>query len=228
MADLQHFLKIYSEEVKDGRRRDLIVDRFEDVELEGFNVINCELAMGNLLKNHLHFQRVDVFVLARYEHGCHSNNVQITDLSRLLLSLEVAVEERGCQEECLVVTLEVSQHFNHPINHASSQSWRDFMPHQAILSEKLLFELPCVRHDRVTILIAHINVLSLDLIGCLAGEVQRRMRHSKVRKDHISVNHVGLADMDRLETVFTKVALLLLLKHILLLAVVWNAREVRI
>ena len=147
MTDLQDFLKIYSKEVQDGRRRDLIVDRFENIELERFNVINGELTMGNFLKYHLHFERVDVFVLARDEHSRHADNVQITNFSRLLLALEVAIEERCCQEECLVVTLEISQYFNHPVDHSSSESWRDFMPDQAILSKELLFKLSCVSHD---------------------------------------------------------------------------------
>ena len=34
MADLQNFLKIHSKEVQDCWRRDLIVDRFENIELE--------------------------------------------------------------------------------------------------------------------------------------------------------------------------------------------------
>ena len=34
MTDLEDFLKIHSKEVQDGRCWDLIVDRFEDIELE--------------------------------------------------------------------------------------------------------------------------------------------------------------------------------------------------
>ena len=34
VTDLEDFLKIHSKEVQDGRSRDLIVDRFEDIELE--------------------------------------------------------------------------------------------------------------------------------------------------------------------------------------------------
>ena len=101
------------------------------------------------------------------------------------------------------------------------------MPHQAILSKELLFKFPSVAHDRVAILRVHIDVLPLDIVGRLTGEVEGWVSHAKVRKDHVSINHIGLADMAWLEGAFTKVALILLtVNHILFL--VWNAREILI
>ena len=97
------------------------------------------------------------------------------------------------------------------------------MPDQAILSKELLLEFSCVGHDRVAILLAHINILPLDIVGRLPGEVEGWMSHSKVREDHVSINHIGFADMQRLEGAFTKITLILLtIEHILF--IVWKAR----
>ena len=101
------------------------------------------------------------------------------------------------------------------------------MPHQAILSKELLFKFPSVGHNGVAVFSVHIDILPLDIIGRLTGEVEGWVGHAKVRKDHVSINHIGLADMARLEGAFTKVALILLtVNHILFL--VWNAREILI
>ena len=65
--------------------------------------------------------------------------MQITDLSCFLLVLEVPVNEAHSEEECLVVTLEVGKHLDHPVDHSGTQGWRDFVSHEAIISQKLHF-----------------------------------------------------------------------------------------
>ena len=92
------------------------------------------------------------------------------------------------------------------------------MPLQAINSKELLFKFQSVGHDRVTVFRVHIDVLSLDIVCRLTGEVEGWMGNSKVRKDNvIIINHIGLADVVWLEAVFTMVALILLtVNHICL------------
>ena len=63
--------------------------------------------MGNLLEHHLHFQRINIFIFACNEHRSHTNDVQVTNLTGLTLALEVPIYEGDCQEESLVVALEV-------------------------------------------------------------------------------------------------------------------------
>ena len=100
--------------------------------------------MCDLLEHHLHFQRVNVLVFRCDEHACNSDYMQITDLPCFLLIFEVSVDEAYSEEECLVVTLEVGKHLDHPVNHSRTQCWRDFMSHEAIISQKLHFKLSCV------------------------------------------------------------------------------------
>ena len=64
----------------------------------------------------------------------------------------------------------------------------------------------------------------MDIVGSLTREVKGRVSHSKVIKDHVSINHIRLADMAWLEGTFAKVALTI--NHILFL--VRNARDILI
>ena len=93
--------------------------------------------MGNLFKHHLHFEGINIFVLARNKHGRHANNMQITDLTRLCFTFEIPVNQRHCQEKCLIVALKVGKYFNHPVYHTSSQGRGNLVFDQAILSEIL-------------------------------------------------------------------------------------------
>ena len=102
--------------------------------------------MGNLLIDHSHLQRVDVFVLARDEHASDADNVQVGDLPPFVLILKVAIQERDSQEEGLIVALKVCEHLNHPVDHASTQGWRDLVLDEAVVSEVLQLELPHVGH----------------------------------------------------------------------------------
>ena len=87
------------------------------------------------------------------------------------------------------------------------------MFHEAILSEALQLQLSRIGHDRLSVLGIDINVLSLDLSRSLATEMSRWVSHCEVRQDHVSVNHVAVANMDALsglERALSQVALCLL------------------
>ena len=87
------------------------------------------------------------------------------------------------------------------------------MFHEAILSEALQLQLSRIGHDRLSVLGIDINVLSLDLGRSLATEMSRWVSHCEVGQDHVSVNHVAVANMDALsglERAFSQVALCLL------------------
>ena len=139
--------------------------------------------------------------------------MQVADLSRLSLALEVSVEQRDSQEESLVVTLKVCKHLDHPVYHASPERRSDLMFDQAILSKTLQLQLARICHDGLSILRVHVNVLSLDLSCSLTTEVSTGMHLCEVGKDHVCVDHVALADMNtscRLECRFAQVALSLI------------------
>ena len=150
--------------------------------------------MSYLFEHHLHFQRIDIFIFARNEHRCDANNVQITDLTSLRLALEVAIKQGDGQEESLVVAFKVCKHFNHPVNHASSQCWCYLMLNQAILSKTLELKLSRVCHNLVTILVIHINILSLNFVRSITAKMCTWMHLSKVGQDIIRVDHVTLTD----------------------------------
>jgi hypothetical protein len=57
--------------------------------------------------------------------------MKVRDLSRFVFKLEESVEEGHCQEKCLVVTLEISEHLNHPVHHARTQVRCHFVSLQA-------------------------------------------------------------------------------------------------
>ncbi len=120
MTNAENFLKVDSKEVKDSRGRDSVVDCLKDVELKLFDLFDGQFFVSNLLEDHLHFEWVDILVLARDKHRGHPDNVQIANLSPFLLVLKVSVKKRDGKEEGLVVTLKVGEHLDHPVNHASS------------------------------------------------------------------------------------------------------------
>ena len=94
MADAQYVLKVDAEEVEDGWGGNLVLNGFKDVELEVFDVLNGQFGVSNLLVHHLHFQRVDIFVLRCDKHRGDADDVEVGDLERVLLVLEVPVKKR--------------------------------------------------------------------------------------------------------------------------------------
>ena len=137
--------------------------------------------------------------------------MQITDLTSFCLTLEVAVKQRDGQEESLVIAFKVSQHLDHPVNHASPQRRCYLVLNQAILSKTLKLKVARVCHNLVTVLRIHINILPLDLICRLSTQMGTRVHLREVRQDVIGgVYHVSLANAKagcRLESRFAQVAL---------------------
>lgn len=127
MIDFKNLLKVNFEEVKDCRRWDLVVDLLQYVKFEGLDALNREFFVSDFFVDHLHFQRVDVLVLTGDEHSGHSHNVEVGDFLALTLVFEVAVQQTDGEEEGLVFTLEVGEHFNHPVYHAGSQVGSDLV-----------------------------------------------------------------------------------------------------
>ena len=103
--------------------------------------------MSYLFEHHLHFQGINIFVLARDEHDRHANNVQIADLTSLCLALEVAVKQGNGQEESLVVALKVREHLDHPVHHASAEGRSDFVSFKVFTCVVTLFQFPQVEFD---------------------------------------------------------------------------------
>jgi len=58
--------------------------------------------------------------------------MQVTNLDRIGAQSEEAVQETDSQEESLVVTLEISEHLDHPIDHPCSETLCDFVSIQEV------------------------------------------------------------------------------------------------
>ena len=67
----------------------LVLDDAKDAQLEFFDSADVQLAVGNLLVNGFHLQRVDVFELGGDEHRSDSDDVQVGHL----LSTRAVLEE---------------------------------------------------------------------------------------------------------------------------------------
>ena len=68
----------------------------------------------------LHFEWLDVLKFGCYEHSCYSEDMEVSDFKSSHHTLCVSVQERDCNEECLVITFEISEYLDHPVNHASA------------------------------------------------------------------------------------------------------------
>ena len=211
VTNVEHFLQVDAKEVEHSGSWNLVLDVGQNVELQRLDVLNRKLLVRNLLVDHLHFQGVNVFVLARDEHASHTDDVQVRNLTPLRLILEVAIQEAHCEEKGLVIALEVSEHLDHPVNHASSQRRRDLVPHQTIGGQVLQLELAHVAHDALPVLVVHIDVLALDLVGLLTGEVGGGVGLGEISQHHVVVYHVAVADVHAcgLKGALTQVAPLL-------------------
>jgi predicted nucleic acid-binding Zn ribbon protein len=79
--------------------------------------------MTDFLKNCLHFERVDVFKLGGNKHACDSYNMQVANFLRSLSELEVSIHKTDRNEKSLVVALEITKNFYHPVHHSRSHVW---------------------------------------------------------------------------------------------------------
>lgn len=99
--------------------------------------------------------------------------MQICDLLILLLYFEVSVKKTHCKEESLVVTLEISENFDHPVNHPCSQSRGNLVMNQAIIRYVGLLKLARVSFDFLAVLHFGVYVLTLDLGGVITTQMER-------------------------------------------------------
>ena len=88
--------------------------------------------MSYFLEDLLHFQRLNIFKLGRDKHRSDSHNMQVTNLDRIGAHPEETVQKTDSQEESLVVTLEISEHLDHPVDHPCSETLCDFVSIQEV------------------------------------------------------------------------------------------------
>lgn len=105
--------------------------------------------------------------------------MQVSDLLGLLLSFKVPVEKTGCQEERLVLTLEIGQHLDHPVDHAGSEYRGNLVILEAIIRSVSLLELARVSLNLLAILDLNVDVLTLDLCRISSTQVERWMLTDK-------------------------------------------------
>lgn len=180
VPNFENITQVDAQEVKDGGRRNLVVNCLEVVQFERFDFLLGDLLVGNLLEDHLHLERIDIFVLRRDKHRRHAHYVQVSDLLRARLALKVPVQQTDGQEERLVLALEVSQHLDHPVDHAGAQSWRDFVTPETVVGQILSLELAHVQVDLTAVLHIHVNVLPLNFVSLSPRQVHRRVTRSEV------------------------------------------------
>ena len=74
--------------------------------------------MTNLFEYRFHFERVDVLVFACHKHTGDSCYVKVTDFFNMFAVFKVTVHETYSEEEGLIITFEIGEYFNHPVNHS--------------------------------------------------------------------------------------------------------------
>lgn len=101
--------------------------------------------------------------------------MQACDLQWLRTVLEVTIHERYGYEEGLIITVEVGQHLDDPVDHASTNWSRDLVPLQAIRGVKLKLLGPEVLLNVAAKLRPQVYVLSLNVRGQCPGHMSRWM-----------------------------------------------------
>ena len=114
--------------------------------------------------------------------------MQVANLDRIRAQSEETVQETDSQKEGLVLTLEISEHLDHPIDHPCSQTLCDFVSIQEVSRLILSLQLSQVLVDLFTILRLNVNVLPLQLSCALTWQVHARMLILKfIESVHLSV-----------------------------------------
>lgn len=101
--------------------------------------------------------------------------MQIWNFLRGLICLQEPVEETDSKEEGLVVTLEVSEHFDHPVDHSCSQRRCDLMVLKTRLGRVKFLQLPCVRVDRSWVFGIDVDVLPFNIGSSFSWQAHTRM-----------------------------------------------------
>ena len=78
--------------------------------------------MCYLFENSFHLKRINVFKLGSNKHAGDSSDMELTEHLLLRREFKVPVHKTHCQEESLVITLEVSEHLDHPVYHSCAQA----------------------------------------------------------------------------------------------------------
>jgi len=85
----------------------------------------------------------------------------------------------------LVLTLEISQHLNHPVDHSRAQSWCYFMLLQAVISPEYRFKFSNIQINGLAILCLDIDVLSFDLSSLLSRKMGRWVWNRKLKRNDL-------------------------------------------
>jgi len=85
----------------------------------------------------------------------------------MLAVLEVAVHQRDGDEEGLIVTVEVGEYFDDPVDHTGADWSCYLVTLQAITGVEFLLSYPEIVLDVITELSPDVDVLALDISGLL-------------------------------------------------------------
>jgi len=142
-----------------------VLNRLHDFQLECLNPGNLYLLMSNFLVYGLHLKGIDVLEFGGHKHTSHTCDMEITDFLGRDCVLEESVLQVDCQEERLVVTLEIREHFNHPVDHSCPQNSCDFMVNKAVTCVVLLLQVAEVVINVIFQLVADVDVLTVKICG---------------------------------------------------------------
>lgn len=142
-----------------------VVNCLQDFQFKSLDLADIKFLMSNLVVNGLHLEWIDIFILAGNEHASHANQMQIVDFFLSLHVLQISVLQVDSQKVGLVVTLEVSQHLNHPVRHSSPKLVGDTVVTETVRNVNLLLVHSQVSVDVNAQLIFHIQVLSIKISG---------------------------------------------------------------
>ena len=110
--------------------------------------------------------------------------MKIANLFLDFASFEVSVEKTNSQEECLIITFEIGQDLDHPIDHSSSKTCVDLMVSKGIGGIEFTLKFSQVFVDIRTKLISHIDVLSLDISRGFSWELSSWMWLAHIAAKH--------------------------------------------
>ena len=78
--------------------------------------------MSYLFENSFHLKRINVFELGSNKHAGDPCDMELTEHLLLWCEFKVPVHKTHCEEESLVIALEVSEHLDHPVYHSCAQA----------------------------------------------------------------------------------------------------------
>lgn len=128
--------------------------------------------MTDFVKHSLHFQWKDVLVLGCQEYAGDSDQVEVQGTQNLRVILEVPVHHADSHEEGEIITVEITEDLNHPVNHSGPQLVVHCgMSCQTVPNFNLSFELSQIFVDVQSQISSDILVLPLDICCGIAREI---------------------------------------------------------